>query len=62
MQRNQTQRHAVTDAAYATIYQGRRLVREYKSGDRLVGQIECDDSAPPFTGFVRGFGKKKKGH
>ena len=61
MQKNQPQRHAITDAAYATIYHGRRLVREYKSGERLVGQLQHDD-APPFTGFVRGFGKKRKAH
>lgn len=51
-------RRAITNANIATIYQGKRIVRPYKSGDRLVGQIEETD-APPFTGFVRDFGKKR---
>lgn len=57
-QSHATARRAITNAAIATIYQGKRVVREYKSGERLLGEIESHD-APPFTGFVRGYGKKR---
>ena len=61
MQNVPNARRAITNANIATVYYGKRIVREYRSGERLVGNIE-GDNAPPFTGFVRGFGKKKKGN
>lgn len=55
-------RWAITNAAIATILPtGEMVVRKYKSGERLGGRLSDDGDAPPFTGFVRDFGKKK-GH
>ena len=34
------QARAICAATIATIYQGRRLVREYYSGEPLIGQIQ----------------------
>lgn len=45
---------AITNATIATVKNGQRVVRQYQSGDRLVGRIPEDD-APPFTGYVRGW-------
>lgn len=50
---------AVATAKIATIKNGRRVIRDYKSGDALVGHIPEDD-APPFTGFVRGWFKERE--
>ena len=52
---------AVANATIVTVQHGQRIVRQYQSGEPLVGRIPQDD-APPFTGFVRGFGSKKKGN
>lgn len=45
---------AVTNGHIVTIYQGKRIVRYYTSGQPLVGRIP-EDEAPPFTGYVRGW-------
>lgn len=34
------------------------MVRQYESNERLIGTI-ADNDAPPFTGYVRGWFKKK---
>lgn len=33
-------KRAVTNAYYATVYKGRRLVRKYYSGEPLLGYVE----------------------
>ena len=50
---------AIVSGTIVTVDRGRRVVREYSSGEPLQGEIPEDD-APPFTGFVRGFGQRKK--
>lgn len=54
----QTEYKAITNAKIATIYQGKRIVRFYRSGEKLVGKLPQDD-APPFTGYVRDWFKKE---
>lgn len=49
---------AVASATIVTVANGQRIIRKYESGEKLVGCIPQDD-APPFTGFVRGFGLPK---
>lgn len=44
---------AIISGKIATIYKGRRIVREYESGQPLVGRF-AGSNAPPYTGFVRG--------
>lgn len=51
-------KRAIVSGKIATIYEGRRLVRVYESGQPLVGEIP-QDNLPPFTGYVRGFNKGK---
>lgn len=43
----------------ATIHNGKRIVRNYESGEPLVGRIPEPD-APPFTGYVRGWFEGRK--
>lgn len=50
---------AITNAKIATVVDGKRHVQKYSSGDLLVGRLENND-APPFTGYVRNYGKGKK--
>lgn len=56
-------KRAAISGKIVTVHQGKRLVREYESGEPLVGKL-IEDNAPPFTGFVRGWfqgkGKKKQ--
>ena len=52
---------AIINGTIATVVNGRRVVRTYESGEKLVGRIPRDD-APAFTGYVRGFGKKGACH
>lgn len=53
-------KYAITHGRIATTHKGKRIIREYQSGEKLVGEIQESD-APPFTGFVRGwFGEGKK--
>lgn len=52
-----TVKHAIITGKIATVYKGRRIVREYKSGQPLIGRLQ-DDDAPPFTGFVRDWFKQ----
>lgn len=51
-------KRAVINGRIATYKNGKRIIATYKSGDPLQGDHPEDD-APPFTGYVRGFGKKK---
>lgn len=50
---------AITNGRIVTIKDGRRIVKTYSSGDPLDGVLD-QDNAPPFTGFVRDFGKRIK--
>lgn len=50
---------AVASGKIATIHNGKRIVRNYESGEPLVGKIPEPD-APPFTGYVRGWFEKEK--
>lgn len=50
---------AVASARIATIKDGKRVVRKYESGERLDGIIP-DDDTPKYTGYVRGFGQKRR--
>lgn len=49
---------AICNAKIATIHNGQRIVRQYESNERLIGTV-ADNDAPPFTGYVRGWFKKK---
>lgn len=46
---------AVENARIVTMHRGKRIVKEYKSGEPLVGTPLDNDDAPPFTGYVRGW-------
>lgn len=50
---------AVDNTKIVTIKDGRRIIRRYTSGEALDGALE-QNNAPPFTGYVRGFGRKRK--
>lgn len=52
-------RRAVITGKIATIHNGKRVVRSYNSGEPLVGK-PLEIEAPPFTGYVRGFGEGKR--
>lgn len=49
---------AICNAKIATIHNGQRMVRQYESNERLIGTI-ADTDAQPFTGYVRGWFRKK---
>lgn len=51
-------KRAVTNGKIATTLNGNRFVRAYQSGEQLVGDLPAND-APPYTGYVRGWFKKK---
>lgn len=51
-------KRAVTNGNIATIINGNRVVKKYMSGDMLEGNLPEND-APPYTGYVRGWFKKK---
>lgn len=51
---------AAINGKIATIDNGRRIVREYSSGDPLIGRLEFDDG-PRFTGEVRGWAQRLAG-
>lgn len=51
---------AIITGTIVTIQNGKRVVKQYRSGQKLVGRI-MDDDAPPFTGYVRGWFKQQKG-
>lgn len=53
-------KRAVCNAKMATIKDGKRIVRTYRSGEPLIGEVPTNDDAPPFTGYVRGWFKKSK--
>lgn len=45
-------KRAIVSGKIATVYQGVRIVREYRSGERLIGELE-QDNAHRYTGYVR---------
>lgn len=45
---------AIESARIATIHNGKRIVRQYQSGEPLVGQ-PLENDGPPFNGYVRGW-------
>lgn len=54
---------AVTTGRIATIKDGKRMVRNYQSGEKLVGEVYTpDDDRPPFTGYVRNWFRKETRH
>lgn len=58
MMAGQGEYRAIANAKIVTIDKGQRVIREYKSGEKLKGRLPQDD-APPYTGYVRGWFKKK---
>lgn len=51
--------HAIITGKIATIKDGKRVINEYQSGDKLIGIIPIDDT-PKYTGYVRGYNKHGK--
>lgn len=50
---------AIINGKIATIKDGQRIVTKYQSGEKLVGEIK-EEAYFPYTGYVRGFGKRKR--